>query len=98
MSVHSPATKEALEYGEALAFHAMEHGESEESTSVLLEGFAAITAENPKKTIKSYLKKVRAADLRTNGVKFNPTDKGTEGARDAVKFTKYVAALNKVAE
>ena len=33
-----------------------------------------------------------------NGVKFNPTDNEIGGARDAVKFTKYVAALNKKAQ
>ena len=42
------------------------------------------------------LEKSSPAD-RMNGVKFNPTDNEFGGARDAVKFTKYVAALNKKA-
>ena len=58
LSVNSPATKEAIEYGEALAFHAMEHGDLGESSDVLLEGFAAITAEKPEASVKCYLKKV----------------------------------------
>ena len=84
---HTPETKQALEYGRTLAYHAMESNDSDD----MMVGFQALCGTNPKPEIVHLAKAVLESD-RQNNRKFNPLNKDEEGAREnAVKFTRRVA-------